>query len=97
MVIIGLGTISLRHLKINPYLVLGIAKNANADQTKQNFFKKMLEAGKDIIKKAEICVAYDMIVNKSFYKECEKDVYSINSELKKYLHIIILLSGIVEN
>ena len=82
MVIIGLGTISLRHLKINPYLVLGIAKNANADQTKQNFFKKMLEAKGDINKKAKICLAYDIIVNKQYYLEISTNTYTINYQLK---------------
>ena len=62
-------------MKVNPYLVLGISKNSTPAQTKSAFRKKMHEAKNDDELRAKICFAYDIIVNKDFYKECEDDKF----------------------
>jgi len=64
----------LLKMKINPYLTLGISKNSTPAQTKSAFRKKLFEAKDDDELRAKICFAYDIIVNKNFYKECENDM-----------------------
>ena len=63
-------------LKINPYLILGLKKDEaqNASKTKNSFREKLSSARKNDELRAKICLAYDIIVNNKFYKECEKDV-----------------------
>jgi len=70
-------------LKINPYLILGITKNEakNASKTKNSFREKLQAARNNDELRAKVCLAYDIIVNNKFYKECEKDVFKINDEL----------------
>jgi len=65
----------LLKMKINPYSTLGISKNSTQAQTKSAFRIKLLEAKDDDEWRAKICFAYDIIVNKNFYKECENDMY----------------------
>ena len=67
-----------RPIKINPFIVLGLPKDANALITKAKFREKLAEARNDDELRAKICLAYDIIVNKQFYKEVEKDTYKIN-------------------
>ena len=70
-------------LKINPYLILGLKKDEaqNASKTKNSFREKLSSARNNDELRAKICLAYDIIVNNKFYKECEKDVFKINDEL----------------
>ena len=68
----------LLKMKVNPYFILGISKNALPVQTKSVFRKKMLEARDNDELRAKICIAYDIIVNKNYYIECENDMYILN-------------------
>ena len=70
-------------LKVNPYLILGITKLDVQNETiTKNVFREKLSAAKNNDElRAKICLAYDIIVNNRFYKECEKDFYKINDEL----------------
>jgi len=77
----------LLKMKINPYLTLGISKNSTPAQTKSAFRKKLFEAKDDDELRAKICFAYDIIVNKNFYKECENDMYILKLE-RENLNII---------
>lgn len=65
----------LLKMKVNPYLILDISKKATPGQTKSNFRKKMLEAENNNELRAKICFAYDIIVNKNYYEECENDMH----------------------
>ena len=76
---------SINFYKINPYLTLGITKKTQPEQTKRIFRKKLLETKDNFIEKAKICMAYDIIVNNSVYKECEKDVYELKKETSDIL------------
>ena len=67
-------------LMINPYVVLGLSKNATPSQTKQIFREKMLEARNNNNLRAKICLAYDIIVNKTMYIEFDKDIYTFNEK-----------------
>ena len=69
-----------RPKKINPFLVLGLPKDANASQTKRKFREKLSEAKNDDELRAKICLAYDTIVNKQFYIECKDGTYMIDFE-----------------
>ena len=69
-------------LKINPYLILGIEKGATHGFTKTSFREKLSAARNNDELRAKICLAYDIIVNNKFYKECEKDVFKINEKLE---------------
>jgi hypothetical protein len=75
--------ISPMKLIINPYRVLGIKKNSSKAETKSIFRKKLNEAGDNYLLKAQICLAYDIIVNREYYEECEKDHYKINDKIKE--------------
>ena len=68
-------------LKINPYLILGIEKGETHSKTKNSFREKLSASRNNDELRAKICLAYDIIVNNKFYKECEKDVFKINDEL----------------
>ena len=54
-------------LRIDPYLTLGIKKDASHSETKSKFREKMNEVRNDDELRAKICLAYDVIVNKAFY------------------------------
>ncbi len=99
-----------RPIKINPFLILGLPKDANAAQTKNKFREKLLETINDDELRAKICLAYDIIVNKSFYIDCGDDTYRIDfkksksrsSCIKAYYYCIIgdchgLIEEIEEN
>ena len=68
----------LLKMKVNPYLILGISKDALPVQTKSIFRKKLFEARNNDELRAKICIAYDIIVNKNYYIECENDMYILN-------------------
>ena len=61
--------------KVNPYLTLGIKKDASIIETKSKFRQKILEARNDDNLRARVCLAYDILVNKSYYREVENDFY----------------------
>ena len=73
----------LLRMKINPYLVLGISKDTTPAQTKKIFRKKMSEARNNDELRAKICFAYDIIVNKKYYEECENDMYILRLGAQK--------------
>ena len=64
-------------------MVLGITRVEAQDKaiTKNKFREKLSLARNNDENRARICLAYDIIVNNKFYKECEKDVFKINDEL----------------
>ena len=66
--------------KVNPFLALGLKKDASISETKSQFRAKLQETRYDDEKRAIICLSYDIIVNKSYYIECEKDNYKIKVE-----------------
>ena len=88
---------SINFYKINPYLTLGITKKTPPEQTKRIFRKKLLETKDNFIEKAKICMAYDIIVNNSVYKECEKDVYELKKETSDILPYYYTIIGDCEN
>ena len=61
--------------KVNPYLTLGIKKDASFSEIKNKFRQKILEARNDGNLRARVCLAYDILVNKSYYWEVENDFY----------------------
>ena len=65
----------LKIAKVNPYLTLGIKKDASIIETKSKFRQKILEARNDDNLRAQVCLAYDILVNKSYYREIENDFY----------------------
>ena len=69
---------NLLKMMVNPYLILGISRNALPVQTKSNFRKKIFEARNNDELRAQICIAYDILVNKNYYTECKKDMYILN-------------------
>ena len=73
----------LLKMKINPYLVLGISKDTTPAQTKKIFRKKMSEARNNDELRAKICFAYDIIVNKKYYEECENEMYILRLGAQK--------------
>ena len=79
--------------KVNPFLTLGIQKNESPSGTKYKFREKMIDARNNDELRAKICFAYDIIVNKDYYYECEKNTYKIKNDKKAV--IIIVLLGIV--
>ena len=68
-------------LKVNPFQILGIPNNANVAQTKSKFREKFIGTINNHELRAKVCLSYDVIVNKKFYKEIEKDIYIINDKL----------------
>ena len=70
--------LQLLKMKVNPYLVLGISKDALPVQTKSIFRKRMFDARNNNELRAKICIAYDILVNKNYYIECENDMYILN-------------------
>lgn len=61
--------------KVNPFLTLGIQKNDSPSKTKQKFREKMIESRNNNELRAKICLAFDIIVNRDYYDECEKNTY----------------------
>ena len=59
-------------------MILGITKGSTSSRTKNSFREKLSAARNNDQLRAKICLAYDIIVNNNFYKECEKDVFKIN-------------------
>jgi len=59
--------LQLLKMKVNPYLVLGISKDALPVQTKSIFRKRMFDARNNDELRAKICIAYDILVNKNYY------------------------------
>ena len=92
-------------LKVNPFQILGIPNNANAAQTKSKFREKLIKTINNNELRAKVCLSYDAIVNKNFYKEIEKDIYIINEkicDINAYYYCIIgdtilLIEEIEEN
>ena len=68
-------------MKINPFLILGITKNATPAQTKLNFRQKLIDARNNDELRAKVCLSYDIIVNKTYYYECEENTYKINDSI----------------
>ena len=77
-----------RPIKINPFIVLGLPKDANSSKTKAKFREKLAQSRNDDESRAKICLAYDIIVNKQFYIECEKDTYRIDFKNYKFSRFI---------
>ena len=68
-------------MKVNPFLILGITKNETPAQTKLKFRQKIIEAMNNDELRAKVCLAYDIIVNKAYYCECEENTYKINDSI----------------
>ena len=69
--------------RVNPFLTLGLPRGASPSQTKKVFREKLIEARNDADLRARICLAYDVIVNKDYYCECEKDTFKLKKDLIK--------------
>ena len=76
--------------KVNPFLTLGIAKDESPTGTKHKFREKMIEARNNDELRARICFAYDVIVNKNYYYECEKNTYKIKKEQKAVYYYCVI-------
>ena len=84
MVIIARGYIKVDiFFRVNPFLTLGLPRGASPSQTKKVFREKLIEARNDADLRARICLAYDVIVNKDYYDECEKDTFKLKKNLIK--------------
>ena len=83
MVILCINRVPIPRLelsKINPNLILGINKAASYSETKNKFREKILEVGYKIYLRAKVCLAYDILVNKTNYKGIENDYYILGDE-----------------
>ena len=69
------------HYQVNPYKVLRISKNASSYQIKNSFKERMKVVRDDSYLRAEVCLAYDIMLNRNFYKECEKDTFEFIPDL----------------
>ena len=69
--------------RVNPFLTLGLPRGSSHSQTKIVFREKLIEARNDADLRARICLAYDVIVNKDYYYECEKDTFKFKENLIK--------------
>ena len=69
--------------RVNPFLTLGLPRGSSHSQTKIVFREKLIEARNDADLRAKICLAYDVIVNKDYYYECEKDTFKFKENLIK--------------
>ena len=67
--------------KVNPYKTLGITPNSTKSEVKRKFKEKMMEVRDDNKLRAELCMADDIILNRQFYKECEKDIFEFDPYL----------------
>ena len=81
------------YLAINPFSQLGITKDATHLQTKTNFRKKMIDARNDDKLRIKLCLSYDMILNKEFYREVEDNIFIVKHDLNKiilgYYYVVI--------
>ena len=68
--------------QINPYKVLGVKKDATKSEIKSQFQKRMKEVRDNDDKRTDLCLADDMILNKKFYKEVEKDIFEFDPHIK---------------
>lgn len=74
MVFLSFNTTFDEPLVVNPYLVLGISKFFfYFTPIKKKFREKLSESRNDVKLRAKICLAYDIMVNDSYYEEIEKD------------------------
>ena len=69
--------------RVNPFLTLGLPRGSSHSQTKIVFREKLIEARNDADLRARICLAYDVIVNKDYYYECEKNTFKLKENLIK--------------
>jgi len=76
--------------KVNPFLTLGIQKNESHSRTKLKFREKMIEAKNNEKLRAKICFAYDVIVNRDYYYECEKNTYKIKENKKSVYYYCVI-------
>ena len=61
-----------KKFKINPYKVLGVKKGAPKSEIKAQFRKRMKEVrDDDDDERGDLCLADDIILNPTFYKEVE--------------------------
>lgn len=75
--------------KLNPYSVLGIQTKANINQIKNRFREKMIEVRNNNKSRAILCLAYDILVNPSYYQMKDKDSYVINTNYLSYYYTVI--------
>jgi len=75
---------------VNPFLTLGIQKNESSSRTKHKFREKMIEARNNDELRAKICFAYDVIVNRDYYYECEKNTYKIKNNKKVVYYYCVI-------
>lgn len=68
---------------VNPYQVLGINHNASQIEMKKKFREKMKEVRDNDILRGQLCLANDIMLNKQYYKECEKDFFEFDPNLKE--------------
>ena len=68
--------------QINPYKVLGVKKDATKSEIKSQFRKRMKEVRDNYDKRADLCLADDMMLNKKFYKEIEEDIFEFDPHIK---------------
>ena len=71
-----------KKLQINPYKVLGVKKDAPKYEIKEQFRKRIKEVRDDNDKRAELCLADDIILNPTFYKEVEEDIFEFDPYIK---------------
>ena len=83
--------IPLVPLVINPYLVLGIKKGSSINETNNKFREKLAQSKNDNKSKAKICLAYDIIINNSYYDEIEKDNFELIKLKIIYIIVVIIL------
>lgn len=74
-------------LRIDPYLTLGIKKDASPSETKSKFREKMNEVRNDDELRAKICLAYDVIVNKALYHCLGNNIYEIKDVMPNKPHV----------
>ena len=75
--------------KLNPYSILGIQTKSNINQITNRFREKMREVRNNNESRAILCLAYDILVNQSYYKMIDKDSYVININYLPYYHTVI--------
>ena len=76
--------------KINPFLTLGIKKDESHSSTKLKFREKLIQTMNNDELRAKICFAYDVIVNRNYYYECEENTYKIKGDkIMVYYYCVI--------
>ena len=76
--------------KINPFLTLGIKKDESHSSTKLKFREKLIQTMNNDELRAKICLAYDVIVNRNYYYECEENTYKIKEDkIMVYYYCVI--------